>query len=307
MNSKHLQLILRILLSAFFVFSAAAKLLPLEMFELKLINDGYGSWSNAKYIASALIALEVVMGLSVLSPWGRRRLIYPVVIAFMIIMTAVLLRQLYLFGNDSDCGCFGGLLSLSPLMSLLKNVIILFMLMYLQVKDTSRNENLGKVVLMLASVFMVFFASIVVLYPGSDFQKDDKATYAGQEASFKNYTTFSDGRHDLSKGEHLALFLSAGCDHCKELAMRLDVFEKEYNLPSAVFFLWGTEEKAREFFRVTHHPYPYTLLDVKQFFGFREKGFPKVYLLRDGVIVREWNYQSFTNEQLSKEFRKNHN
>jgi hypothetical protein len=302
MNGKLLQLILRLLLSAFFIFSATTKLLPLEMFELKLINDGYASWSSAKYISSALIALEVVMGLAILSPWGRKKIIYPSIIGFMLIMTIVLIRQLYLFGNDSDCGCFGGILSLSPLMSLLKNIVIIAVLVYLFIKDRSSNENLSKVMIMLVSIFLIFFLSIVMLYPGSDFQKDDRTSYVGQYASFSSSSSFSDGTHDLSKGEHLVLFLSAGCDHCKELAMRLDVFSKEYKLPAAVFFLWGTEESAKDFFRVTHRPYPYTLLNVKQFFGFREKGYPKVYHVVDGTIMHEWNYQSFTEPELSKVF-----
>lgn len=71
----------------------------------------------------SLSALEFVLGILLLFAI-RRRLTSKLVVAFMIVMTAVTL-WLYICNPVSDCGCFGDAVKLTNGQTLLKNVILL--------------------------------------------------------------------------------------------------------------------------------------------------------------------------------------
>lgn len=292
-------IIVRILLGLFFIGSAIAKLFPMELFELKLINDGFVEWGGERILASAIIAFELFIGLSFFSPGSRRKLYYPIALLFMGAMTAVLVRQYYLLGDDSDCGCFGGLLSMTPSQSLLKNAVIIALIVFLFYKDSAQTGKRWLIHGMIALVLI--FSGIYLGYP-QPVSAPESNGQASDISTFTGISEFSDGKVDLIKGEHLVLFLSAGCDHCKEMAMRLHIADKSLKLPPVHFILWGSDDSVEEFFRVTQARYPYAVFDSREFFKFRVRGVPSAYFIRDGILIKEWNYKTFTVQELQHLF-----
>lgn len=285
-------IILRFLLSAFFIVSAVAKLAPLELFELRLISDGFAGWSTARYVSVTIITIELLAGLSFWSPWSRRRLVYPFILAFLTVMTGVLIRQLITVGNDSDCGCFGDWFSMSPGWSLVKNSILMLLVIVLYRKDADMVNDKRYLIASLLFV-LATFGLIQLIYPSANGNGNGIVGLNGAPASFAKEYEFNTGKVDLGKGEKIVAFLSAGCVHCKEMAMKLKILDERQEIPEIYFMIWGDEETIDEFFKTTQARYPYKSFSMQEFFAFREKGFPRIYRLNNGVITGQWDNKTF--------------
>ena len=116
-------LVLKYLLSALFFFSAAAKLVSIDAFDLYIYSFHIFSYSLSAIIARLAIAAELVVALWLVGSYRQR-------IAF--IATTVMLVGLTLFlvyaqfiGRTDSCHCFGALLPITPLQSIAKNAVLL--------------------------------------------------------------------------------------------------------------------------------------------------------------------------------------
>mgnify|MGYP003657248256 CR=1 FL=1 len=132
--------ILRVLVGITFVFSAVAKLYPIEPFEIIFVDLGISNWILAPFIARLIIVIELVLGLSILFNTWAKNAIYYLAQGALILFTSYLIFLLITKGNDVDCGCFGSWLALSPLSSILKNGV-LFLFLFL-IKKENYNKGL---------------------------------------------------------------------------------------------------------------------------------------------------------------------
>ena len=120
----NLRTLLQLFLGATFLFSAYTKALAPGFFEVLLEQQGlvpnrlYGAWATR-----AIIALEVWLGLGLLFSIFTRALLR---ISFgLLVAFSVHLCYLIIIGETGNCGCFGEMISMSPLASLGKNVVLL--------------------------------------------------------------------------------------------------------------------------------------------------------------------------------------
>lgn len=127
----NLILALRLATTVLFVFSAVAKLYPIEAFEKQLVDLGFASWTSAPYLSRALIGFEAFLGLAFLQTNYLRKFFIPATAALLVIFCIHLGYTLYITGNSGNCGCFGQLIKMTPLEALIKNVITLGLLGYL--------------------------------------------------------------------------------------------------------------------------------------------------------------------------------
>ena len=134
MNKELLLKIGRLILSFLFVFGAVSKLVSMPFFdgmvaELLLGENYYDHPSGMLWIqwfTRILVAAELVLGIAILQNKWFKSLVLPATLGMLVLFTIHLFyegfRQVNGF-TEGNCGCFGDILPMTNLESIIKNVI----------------------------------------------------------------------------------------------------------------------------------------------------------------------------------------
>ena len=269
--------VLQAVLALTFIFSAYTKWVGPGFFEILLIDQGI---VEARHIAAILtrliIGLELSLGIFLLTPFYKKTTLW-LSLGLLFIFTAHLF-YLWAIGDTDNCGCFGEMISMSPQESIFKNALLMVLngiLLYFQ-KKTSKN-NTALVVIPLTSLVFVFVTAPIKTLEVSTFQ---------------SFTHFENkGIVDLTQGERFVAVFNTECEHCQEAAIHLVNLQKQYsNFPTifVLFFSEGTMTP-EEFNFLTGSSFPYTSIDVNQFFDLIGNSPPRLYRIMNGQITDIWD------------------
>ena len=114
-----------VILGLVFVFSGLTKLYPIELFELTFVDLGVASWYTAPVIARLMISIEFFLGIMLILNFSLRKFTLKATIAILVVFTVYLIVQLIMEGNKGNCKCFGNVLVMTPLESIIKNLVML--------------------------------------------------------------------------------------------------------------------------------------------------------------------------------------
>jgi len=164
MKSKNTILSLRIILSALFLVSAAAKLYPspyfaLTTFEMKQLLPMGFTETTAAYFSRTLIGCELTLGILLLQPHYFKRLVLPMSFLILFIFSSHLSYEIITTGNKGNCGCFGSLLPMTPVQALIKNIVAMGVITFLFNVCNKEDDKLNFSFLM-----AITFASILLIY-----------------------------------------------------------------------------------------------------------------------------------------------
>ena len=153
MNKNTLAQIGRILLSFLFVFGAVSKLVSMPFFdgmvaELLLGKDYFDNpvgMTWVQWLTRILVAAELVLGLALLQNKWFKKIVLPATLGMLVLFTIHLFyegfRQVNGF-TEGNCGCFGDVLPMTNLESIIKNLI--GMLIGIYVLLTFKKEDVFK-------------------------------------------------------------------------------------------------------------------------------------------------------------------
>ncbi|MBI1306841.1 MAG: hypothetical protein GC181_09555 [Bacteroidetes bacterium] len=124
----------RIFLAIMFIFSAVSKMLSLPFFdglvaELILGPDYYNNPEPLLYtqmLTRFLIGAELILGVAILLEFQIKRLVIPGILAMLLIFTIHLFYVGFTSSKgfiEGNCGCFGDILPMNNLESIIKNVV----------------------------------------------------------------------------------------------------------------------------------------------------------------------------------------
>ena len=273
----NLRTLLQLFLGATFLFSAYTKALAPGFFEVLLEQQGlvpnrlYGAWATR-----AIIAFEVWLGLGLLFSIFTRALLR---ISFgLLVAFSVHLCYLIIIGETGNCGCFGEMISMSPLASLGKNVVLLgvnaFLLLF-----HYRNQKKSWIIWVLLPAL---FAAAVFVWPIQTEPDEVVAKFpAFEETSEIDFTT----------GEYLVAIFNLSCEHCQEAAQELaELQRKGVALPQvvALFFEEG-DTTVDQFNTLTQSDFPHQMIDVNTFFDLISSAPPRVYWIKNGEVHQFWD------------------
>ena len=261
----------RIFLGIVFVFSAYTKFVGPGFFEITLIDQGLlSSRGQAQHAARFLIGFEFALGLLMLLPYYTKQLM--AIANLMLIGFTIHLGYLWAIGDNENCGCFGEMISMSPAESIVKNILMLAVSVWLWIKSPSKATNPT----ILFGGAMIIITSMWVFLP----------IPVQSEFPVNQYTNFSSvGRTDLSSGEKLVAILNLDCEHCQELSVELGKMNKTNKLPDVyAFYFKEGETTVEQFEQMTNTSFPYVEIDVNTFFDLIGESPPRVYVLNDGAV-----------------------
>ncbi len=124
----------RLILSFLFVFGAVSKLVSMPFFDGMvaelLLGDNYFDNPSGmiwvQWLTRFLVAIELVLGLALLQNTWFKKLVLPATMAMLVLFTIHLFYEGFKQVNgftEGNCGCFGDILPMTNLESIIKNVI----------------------------------------------------------------------------------------------------------------------------------------------------------------------------------------
>jgi len=277
-NKEKAILLLRIFLSLVFAVSAYSKLAAPGITEIILIEHGItASRSAAAIMARLLIGAEFSLCLLLLQKNYLKKIILPAVFVFLASFTLYLLYAALVLKDNQNCGCFGTIAPMSPVESIIKNIVLigLTLILFRNIKQDNKKITLPLIMIILS------FAAVLVFAPVRD----------TKDSLFERYTNFNGaGRVDLMQGEKLILLMSLDCDHCMKTAKEIAEMKKRIELPEiyTLFFKEG-DAGVDSFRKKTGFSSPYKILQGEEFFEMIGSAPPRCYLLKGGKIIEFWD------------------
>jgi hypothetical protein len=170
MKRNTLVQISRILLSFLFVFGAVSKLVSMPFFdgmvaELILGKDYFDKPSGmfwVQLLTRVLVAVELVLGLALLQNKWFKKLVLPSTMGMLFLFTIHLFYEGFKQVNgftEGNCGCFGDVLPMTNLESIIKNVIGMLAGVFVWIKHTKKDNFASYVAPTLLGVITLFTLS----------------------------------------------------------------------------------------------------------------------------------------------------
>ncbi len=288
---EKISIILRIILGLVFILSAYSKLIAPGIVEIIIVDHGLApSREVAAILVRILIGLEFALGVLFFQKNYLKKVIFPAGFAFLFGFTVYLVYSGFILGDNQNCGCFGTMIEMSPVESIIKNIFLIVGLFYAD-KFTQKEEK--KIIIPLSSLVMLII--FVFVYSPVKSASDFK---------FSEYTNFIDGgRTDLSEDNKLIAVYNTECEHCQEEAKEISALYmngKDYPDFYALFFSEG-EISVDSFKTITGYNFPYNEIDIQKFFELIGSEPPRIYWLKNGTVKEYWD-KDFV-EQIEKNFK----
>ena len=128
-----------------FIIAAILKLISVDEFEIYIYSFDIFSFLLTTFVSRFIIIGEFVLGLFLIL-----KINYKITWRFAfisLILFTLFLIYVAIFRNDDNCHCFGELVELSPLESIVKNLILIFLLFLSQQPKANSQSPCSLVVL----------------------------------------------------------------------------------------------------------------------------------------------------------------
>lgn len=302
MNSKHIiNIAASSIVGVLFIISAITKLFPIQLFEAALVEGYFSNWVLAPYIARIIIAGEFLLGgLLILNVYFAKRVI-KVSIATLIAFSIHLLIVIVTEGNTGNCMCFGNVIVLSPLESIIKNLVLIGILLIVYKFHHGISYKKPYRILVFLSVFSV---AVPLTQP---FQKNIHSNYDDVVGNHLYLERVTDAAHhgNLAQGKHIIAFMSFTCPHCKIAAFKLHVMKKRNpSIPIFLFFYGNESNLAGFLFETKTHTIPNARLSDVDFIYRSGVRLPAIYYVDADTIVKKVNYTSLQQDDIEQWLQK---
>jgi hypothetical protein len=288
MSKRIVYRFLAALLGLVFIFSALLKLYPAEILEIAIVETGVMGWALAPFAARLLIAMELFLGILLLSALYARFFV-KVSIGVLAFFTLYLAWLLIKEGNNSNCNCFGLLLPVSPLASVVKNLGMMLLLLFLVKKDYGcvwKYSRIFVITAIVLSSLASFALSPIVI---SRYKPDaNELNYSLNLSLVYDDPQAEKPAVDLRKGKWIIVFLSSQCTHCKLAGFKFHVLKQHIPEMPVFFFINGDEENIRDFFISTRAEHiPHCNISARSLIQMAGLHLPAIVWIEDGVVVNK--------------------
>lgn len=268
--------------------------MPVEAFEISLVDIGVATWHTTAIETRLLIGLEFAIGFLLIFLYRLRKVAVPIAASLLVFFTVYLLFLIKTYGNQGSCGCFGTVIEITPLEGIAKNIVLLFLLAVIYLLASDFHFKYKKP-LAIAGVSILFILPFILNWPVYPFAKVPMNEYKhfalDTSLVYGTNTAIPDG-YDITKGKHIVAFFSATCPHCRLAAKKLTVMKKQEPGMPLIFFLYNNEKSLPEFYTDTKSAsVPHFLINSKiDFLKVTQGVFPRIYYVNNDTVEYENNY-----------------
>jgi uncharacterized membrane protein YphA (DoxX/SURF4 family) len=282
MNKSLLFFILRMLFGAMFVASAVLKLFPLDYFELILMDQLGLSWSIVPLFARGLVLFEFALGVAILAGWQLRWSLYGS-LAMLLVFSLYLVVQIASGNGAENCGCFGELIPLDGLSSLIKNVIFIALGGILLWK--SKEAKRWRIWWAAPILVVIAIPAMFLAFPMPEFEAD--ADFELDMALLERNDPHPEDA--VINGEKLVVIMLAKCVHCAQLGSLIAQLDPAMVDDELRIIVLGKPEDVTYFIDKTGlEDFHYLRSGDTELLRAIEGKFPTAVLVRDGELVSKW-------------------
>jgi thioredoxin-related protein len=238
------------------------------------------SFQIVQQTAYIFIGLECALGagliLHLFSQW-----IIPCSIFLLLSLSLLTIWATIISNITEDCGCYGGLLVVTPVQSIVLNMLYVLLLCLAQIY--SRLDYQASIWQYALFIILFFLGYVLSIYsfgqPLFDFLqlksgKDWKSGWL--EEDFK-----------MNQGSYFIVFLSKDCPYCKRWTPLLNVMSIQKNLPQVIGVV-SLESDQLEAFK-TEYLIRFPIFKMKKLlFKNMVDGVPTAVLIKNGKILEKW-------------------
>ncbi len=287
-------LILRIILGMVFIFSAVTKLLTIDSFEVYIFSFGFVPLNTSFILARVCIAGEIMLGVGLVSNLCGR--LVNLATQVVLILFCVFLCYAALIGREDSCQCFGSLLNINPIQSLLKNaILIIWALVISKVPSFQWHPHWYLWVAFMASCLALPFLISPPdhwIYNNND--KDipyNKELLTEQLAA--NIVFIENGGLN---GNKIVAFVSPYCPYCQMSVEKLQTIQQRHNLPDSSFIYVIPQLK-----QPAETDYSPIIISRELFTRITYGQFPVIVFVRNCIPDQSFHYRSI-NEYVFYDF-----
>ena len=247
---------INIVIGSVFIIAAILKLMSIDEFEIYIYSFDIFSFLLTTFVSRFIIIGEFILGLFLILKINYK-LTWRLTFISLILFTLFLI-YVAIFRQDANCHCFGELVELSPLESIIKNLVMIVLLMLGQRTTSSKLKAQSSKLLVLSSTFLVFIisppdsiykmiystekeVSTVDLY--KSFDEVVKIDFTEEGLVFDSISSFKE------KENQLIVIVSSGCKYCRLGLKKLSLMMKNEDLATdnVDIFIWGSPEGIENF------------------------------------------------------------
>jgi thioredoxin-related protein len=246
--------IVRYGIGSMFIIAAILKLISIDEFELYIYSFDILNFLLTTLFSRLLIAGELVLGLLLVFKMCYKftwRATLSVQIVFTLFLAYVLV-----FRNDSNCHCFGELVELSPLESIIKNIVVIGGLFFIKTqrrRDAETQSKFVKKILLVAAVIIPFVVtpmdSVYKMIYSSEKEISTVDFYQTLDKVVKmdfvdNDIVFDSTAQIKMDGKQMVVIVSSGCKYCRLGVKKLSMMMRKNDIKSdnVKIFIWGSRE-----------------------------------------------------------------
>jgi uncharacterized membrane protein YphA (DoxX/SURF4 family) len=293
--------LIRVILGAIFIYSAYAKIWPIEPFEYNFVEQGLSNWLLAPFMARIIIALEFAIGFLLIVNFQTKILIK--IASFLLIFFCVyLVIQIINEGNQGNCGCFGTKIKMTPAQAIIKNVFMLGLALIVYLIPVPFDYKKWKWLMLLPVI--TCFSLPFALNPPSAFiinmAAPETVNYKFQNDLLLG-KVFNKGPVDLTKGKHILCFFSLTCPHCRTAGYKIHIIKAQLaEKASIVMILNGEKENESLFFEETKSEnVPYFILNGENYAKLSGYTLPMIMAIEDGVVKKKFDGENITLNEIT--------
>ena len=284
--------VFRVLPGILFLFSATAKLVGIDAFELYLFEFGWFSLGTAYLLARLVIAAEYTLGILLIANFYPRLAFWGSLAA--LIVFSAFLAGLVLKGNGDNCHCFGEWVDIDPAQSLAKNAGMLVLLL---LGAGVRPFRIRWKPLWLALSIVVPLATVLIVSPPDNWRYDSYGRHdLINEPAFREAIETGILPASIEEGDHIVCFYSLKCNFCKLSARKLMTLLERGDIeamPVVAVFGRGDDPDPTPFFVETGLEATQTLfIEPNDFLRITNGAFPVILVMHGPEIVAKYNYRN---------------
>ena len=240
------------LVGGVFIIAAILKLISIDEFEIYIYSFNIFSFLLTTFVSRIIIIGEFILGLFLILKINYK-FTWRISLLTLTLFT-LFLTYTAIFRQDANCHCFGELIELNPLESIVKNLILILLLLLSQQPTVNGQQPTTKVLVVLLTCSLLVFiisppdsiykmlystekeVSSIDLY--ESFDEITKIDFKEDELIFDSISDFN------TKENQLIVIVSSGCKYCKLGMKKLSLMMKKEELSAENIdvFIWGSPE-----------------------------------------------------------------
>lgn len=291
------------------------KLVSVDDFELYIFSFGFAGFDLCTLAARLIIIGEFILGLGLVSGWWHN---------FVNGVTAALLAGFSVFllwrmsvGDEGSCHCFGNLVEMNPVESLIKNSVALIMLGVAWSRPSellsgfASAESLaepafcrlarkcvrgvyGHKVLTAMVISLVTALTVLIINPPDMwFRLTGGDSHDLNAEAFRPYADST----GISAGRKIVCFYSVNCGHCRHCAEKMAGIIRRHDIPADSVHCFFMQEyvdmsvPVETFFEEygAGLQLPFSSMNPLEFIPLTDGSMPLVCLFEDGALVKEYD------------------